>query len=142
MLICRPLVASVSSSELGEAVVVRTIPERLSEEPLPLLMRSAARWIVSPGTTLEAPTVSRLAAPVLPRLIETVPDEIVWLAEVELVNVANVPSPAIAATTPTTAKEPSSLLVVLCISVAILLRRVWLGDHDRPVRWQGGSGEV
>jgi hypothetical protein len=121
MTICRPLVMSVSSSELGEAVVLSTIEDRLSAVPLPLLMRSTERWIVSPGTTLEAPIVRRFAAPVVPSAIETVPDEIVWLAEVELVNVANVPSPAIAAVTPTTANEPSTrLIVLLCILVSIL----------------------
>ena len=114
MTICRPLVASVSSSELGDAVVVSTIADRLSALAPPLLMRSTDRWIVSPGTTLDAPTVRRLVdAPVAPSAIETVPEEIVWLAEVELVNVANVPSPAIAAATPTTVKEPSNLLSVL-----------------------------
>ena len=78
MTICRPLVGSVSSSELGDAVVLSTIPERLSADEPPLLTRSTDRWIVSPGTTFDAPTVRRFVdAPVDPSAIETVPEEIV-----------------------------------------------------------------
>ena len=54
-------------------------------------MRSTLRWIVSPGAMFDAPTVSRLVdAPVAPSAIVTVPDETLWLALVELVNVAKV----------------------------------------------------
>ena len=41
----------------------------------------------------------------------TVPEETVWLAEVELVKVANVPRPAMLAAAPSTATDASSLRV-------------------------------
>jgi hypothetical protein len=111
--ICSPVTASVSSVELGEALVVSWIEARSSEIPVPLLIRSTARWTVSPATRLEAPTVRRLAAPTTPRSIETVPDAIDWLADVELVNVANVPRPAMLAVAPSAAKEPRSFMRVV-----------------------------
>ena len=40
-------------------------------------------------------------------MIETVPEAIAWLADVELVNVANVPRPAMLAAAPITANEPT-----------------------------------
>jgi len=107
MTICRPLVASVSSSELVVALVVSVIPDRSIE---PELMRSTLRWMVSPGAMFDAPTVSRLvAAPVAPSAMVTVPDETLWLALVELVKVANVPRPAMLAAAATIASETSSL---------------------------------
>ena len=54
--------------------MVSWIDERLSELAVPLLTRSTARWIVSPATRLDAPTVSRLAGPAAPSVIDTVPD--------------------------------------------------------------------
>jgi hypothetical protein len=58
--------------------------------------------------------VSRFVeAPVAPSAIDTVPLEIDWLAEVELVNVANVPNPAIAAATPRIANEAKAFIRVL-----------------------------
>ena len=100
---------SVSSSELVVAVVVSVTDARSIE---PELIRSTLRWIVSPGAIAEAPTVSRfVAAPVAPSAIVTVPDETVWLAEVELVKVANVPRPAMLAAAPSTATDASSLRV-------------------------------
>jgi hypothetical protein len=50
-------------------------------------------------------------APVAPSAIVTVPDETVWLADVELVKVANVPRPAMLAAAPSTASDASSLRV-------------------------------
>jgi hypothetical protein len=80
------LVASVSSSELGDAVVVRVTPAR---SIVPELVRSTLRWMVSPGASPEAPTLRRLvAAPVAPSAIVTVPDEMVWFSDVVLVHVA------------------------------------------------------
>jgi hypothetical protein len=84
--ICRPFVASVSSSEVGDAVVVRVTPARSIE---PELVKSTLRWTVSPGASPEAPTLRRLvAAPGAPSAIVTVPDVIVWFSDVVLVHVA------------------------------------------------------
>src|SRR5689334_21586300 len=98
MTIWSPLVPSVSSSDDGDALVVRAIEAR---SWLPVLDRSNERWIVSPGTRPVALTVSRLVdAPVLPRAMTTVPDDTDWLALVVDVKVANVPMPARAPATP------------------------------------------
>src|SRR6478736_2055860 len=104
--IWRPLVVSVFSSELVVALVVSETEARLI---VPWLMRSTLRWMVSPAAMFEAPTVSRLVdAPVAPRPMVTVPDATDWLAEVELVKVAYVPRPAMAAAAPMAAMESSS----------------------------------
>jgi hypothetical protein len=72
-----PLVASVSRSELGDAVVVRVTEARSSD---PEFVRSTLRWSVSPGASPVAPMSSLfVAAPVAPSAIVTVPDEIEWL---------------------------------------------------------------
>jgi hypothetical protein len=47
-------------------------------------------------------------APVAPSAIATVPEDTVWLAEVELVKVAKVPRPAMLAVAPRTAIVSSS----------------------------------
>src|SRR6476659_8181061 len=109
MTICRPLVASVSSREDGEAVVVRVGAEARSIDPP--FERSNARWIVSPGATPVALTVRRLAAPTAPSATESVPLDTVCVALVELVKVANVPRPAIAAAEARTASDSRSFVV-------------------------------
>jgi hypothetical protein len=53
-----------------------------------------------------------VAAPVAPRAIVTVPDEIAWLCEVELVKVAYVPRPAMLAAAPRMANVAISFFVV------------------------------
>jgi hypothetical protein len=108
MTICKPFVASVSSSELGEAVVVSVI-EASAIDPAALL-RSTLRWIVSPGAMPLAPMLSLFVEePVAPSEIEIVPLEIVWLtAGVELVKVAKVPRPAMLAAETRRATESSS----------------------------------
>ena len=53
----------------------------------------------------------RRAAPVAPSAIVTVPDETVWLAEVELVKVAKVPRPAMLAAAPSTATDAAAACV-------------------------------
>ena len=109
--ICRPLVASVSSRELGEALVVRVTDARSSE---PELLRSTLRWIVSPGAIALAPMLSRFVeAPVAPSAIVTVPEEIVWLEDVVLVKVAKVARPAMLAAAPRTAMVAISLFAVV-----------------------------
>src|SRR5437763_12746556 len=55
-----------------------------------------------------ASTLRRLADPAAPSPIVTVPEETVWLAEVELVKVAKVPSPAMLAVAPSTAAVTSN----------------------------------
>src|SRR5260370_17113701 len=83
-----PFGASESSSDVVGAVVVGVIEPTLLVPAEPLLLMSTARWIVSPGTRFDAPTVSRLAAP---SVIETVPDVRLWAwALVELVKLPNV----------------------------------------------------
>src|SRR5262245_15446561 len=68
--------------------------------------------MVSPGAIAFASTLRRFVdAPVAPRAIVTVPELTVWLADVELVKVANVPSPAMLAVAPSTAAVASSLWV-------------------------------
>ena len=105
------MVASVSSRELGEALVVRVTDARSSE---PELARSTLRWIVSPGATALAPMLSRFVeAPVAPSAIVTVPDEIVWLEDVVLVKVAKVARPAMLAAAPRTAMVAISLFAVV-----------------------------
>jgi hypothetical protein len=104
--ICSPFVASVSSNELVDAVVVSVTDARFCE---PEFVRSKLRCIVSPGTIPEALTVSLLvAAPVAPKAMVTVPDATVCEAEVVLVNVAKVPKPAMLAARPTTPNESKS----------------------------------
>jgi hypothetical protein len=66
--------------------------------------------MVSPGTTFVAETLRRLAAPDAPREMATVPLDTEWVAEVVLVNVAKVPSPAIDAVVPMTAIESRTFL--------------------------------
>jgi hypothetical protein len=62
--ICRPFVASVSSSELVGAVVVSVTDAR---SIVPEFVRSTLRWTVSPGASAEALTLRRfVAAPVAP----------------------------------------------------------------------------
>src|SRR6266516_5045975 len=64
-------------------------------------MRSTLRSIVSPGAIAVASTLRRFVeAPAAPRAIVTVPEATVWLADVELVKVANVPRPAMLAVAP------------------------------------------
>ena len=83
-----------------------------AKSSVPLLITSTLRWIVSPGAIAVALTVSRfVTAPVEPSAITTVPEATVWLADVELVKVANVPSPAMLAAAPRTATEARSLRV-------------------------------
>ena len=78
----------------------------------PELIRSTLRWSVSPGAIAVAPMLSRFVeAPVAPSAIVTVPEETVWLVEVELVKVAKVPRPAMLAAAPSTARDASSLRV-------------------------------
>src|SRR5437667_2544136 len=55
-----------------------------------------------------ASTLRRLADPAAPSPIVTVPEDTVWLAEVELVKVAKVPRPAMLAVAPRTATVSSS----------------------------------
>jgi hypothetical protein len=101
MTICSPFVVSVSRTEIVVACVVRVTDARLI---VPEFVRSTLRWIVSPGAIAVASILSRFVdAPVAPSAIVTVPEEIVWLAEVELVNVAKVPMPATLAAAPRTA---------------------------------------
>ena len=72
----------------------------------PLFVMSTARSIVSPGTRFEADTVSRLADP---SVSETVPElRFCACADVELVKLAKVPSPAMPAATPRIAIVASS----------------------------------
>src|SRR5690349_20521418 len=107
MTICRPFVPSVSSSDDGEAVVVRVgAPAR---SIVPVFESWKARWIVSPGAMPVAFTVRRLAAPAAPSAIVTEPLETVCVAVVELVNVANVPSPARLAAAASTASDARTL---------------------------------
>ena len=62
--ICRPLVRSVSSSELVVAVVVKVIVDKFI---VPELMRSTLRCTVSPGPIPDALTLRRFVdAPVAP----------------------------------------------------------------------------
>src|SRR5207244_13596838 len=76
---------------------------------VPGLVRSTLRWSVSPGASAVASRLRRFVeAPVAPRAIVTVPEATVWLAEVELVKVAKVPSPAMLAVAPRTAIVSSS----------------------------------
>src|SRR5512133_1607321 len=63
----------------------------------------------SPAAIRLAPVPSRLTGP---EVRERVPLAIVWLVLVELVKVANVPSPAIAAAAPRTAIVAITLFVV------------------------------
>src|SRR4051812_3688446 len=111
--IWRPFVESVSSRDVGEAVVVRV--GAAARSIVPPFERSNARWIVSPGATPVALTVSRLAAPTAPSAIDTVPDETVCVAVVELVKVAKVPRPATLAAAASTAIETSNLTESLCM---------------------------
>ena len=121
MTIWRPLVPSVSSSDDGEAVVVNATDAR---SWLPVLDRSNDRWIVSPGTSPEAFTVSRFVdAPVFPRAMTTVPDATVWLALVVAVKVANVPMPARAPATPSAPRVSSSFRPVPPKTVLIMAPR-------------------
>src|SRR5262249_932565 len=77
---------------------------------VPPLIRSTLRCMVSPGAMALAPMFSRLVAePVAPRVSVTVPDEIVWLCDTELVKVAYVAMPAMLAAAPSAASEYSSL---------------------------------
>src|SRR5438132_3394841 len=62
--ICSPFVASVSSSEDGEAVVVSVGDP--AKSIVPEFERSNARWIVSPGAAPLAFTVRRFAGPTVP----------------------------------------------------------------------------
>src|SRR4051812_42576109 len=103
--ICKPLVVSVVMTLDGVAVVVAVTVARFS---LPEFVRSNERCIVSPGTILLAATVRRfVAAPVEPRPIVTVPELTDCDADVDDVNEANVPRPAIAAATPSAANDRS-----------------------------------
>src|SRR6476646_4940154 len=108
MTVWRPLVVSVSSSELVVAEVA-SVTDAMSS--VPLLITSTARSIVSPGASPVAPTERRFAEPLAPSATTTVPDATVWLADVELVNVANVPRPAIDAAAPSVAVVSRTLLV-------------------------------
>jgi len=82
------------------------------------------RWIVSPGTSPEAFTVSRFVdAPVFPRAMTTVPDATVWLALVVAVKVANVPMPARAPATPSAPSVSSSFRPVPPKMVLIMAPR-------------------
>ena len=76
---------------------------------VPWSIRSTLRWIVSPGAIAVASTLRRFVeAPAAPSAIVTVPEDTVWLAEVELVKVAKVPRPAMLAAAPRTAIVSSS----------------------------------
>src|SRR5947209_16368996 len=98
MTICNPLVGSLSRTLDGEAVVVSDTAERSWS---PVTDRSTARCTVSPGTSPDAATESRFAAPDAPSAIDTVPVLTGVLADVVDVNEPNVPSPATAAAAPT-----------------------------------------
>src|SRR4051794_31049793 len=83
--------------------------------------------MVSPGATPVALTVRRLAVPTAPSAIDTVPDETVCVAVVELVKVAKVPRPATLAAAASTASETSSLTESLCMGE--VAPRVGVGDR-------------
>jgi hypothetical protein len=106
--IWRPLVASVVNT-LGVDVsaVVSVIEDRFS---LPAAFVSLTRrWMVSPGTSPLALTVSRLSLlPAEPSVTDTVPAEMAFEELVLLENVAYVPRPAIAAAAPIAPKDSSS----------------------------------
>ncbi len=73
-----------------------------------------------------AATERRFAGPDAPSAIETVPELIDWLADVELVKLANVPRPATLAAQPRTAMEPNTLIRIECFMVDLILRS-WTG---------------
>ena len=103
-----PFVVSVSSNEEGDAVVVSVTDPTLLVPADPLLVMSTARWIVSPGTRFEAPTVSRF---VVPSVIETVPEvRLCACALVELVKLANVARLATPAAAPRIATLTTTLM--------------------------------
>jgi hypothetical protein len=115
---------------------------------LEVLVRSTARCTVSPGTRFVAATERRFAAPDAPSAIETVPELIDWLADVELVKLANVPRPATLAATPRTASEPKILIRIDCFIGDLILRLVnWtdeisiapIGERDGS-RYESGTG--
>ena len=108
MSIWSPSVTSVSSSELGDAVVVSVTPDR---SIVPVFDSVTERCIVSPAATVVALMLSRFVdVSVAPRAITTVPVATLVDADVELVNVANVPSPATADATPTTANDVATFV--------------------------------
>src|ERR671932_429885 len=116
--IWRPSVVLVSSTEDVVAVVVRLT---LFMASVLVLTRSTARLMVSPGTTLVAPTLSRLAAPLAPRAISTFPAVTFWLADVVDVNVAKVPRPAMAPAAPRAASDKRIFLEVLLVGTIAFL---------------------
>src|SRR3954454_21028405 len=98
IVICRPLVASVSSTLDVVADVVSDTDDRSWS---PVTQRSAARCTVSPGTSPAALTDILFAGPDAPSAMLTVPVDTDVLADVVEVNVPNVPRPATAAAAPT-----------------------------------------
>src|SRR5438067_11578903 len=100
--------ASVSRIDDGDAVVVSGIEAMFW---LPPLIRSTLRWMVSPADTPVALMFNRLLdAPVAPRFSVTVPLVMDCGPPVaELVNVANVPSPAIDAAAPKAPNDNATL---------------------------------
>src|SRR5947209_6783734 len=93
MYICNPSVVLVSRTDEPDAVVVRFTVFMGS---VLVLIRSTTRLMVSPGTTLVALTLKRLAAPLAPRAISTLPAVTLCEADVVEVKVAKVPRPAMA----------------------------------------------
>src|SRR5581483_4794667 len=88
----RPSAVSSSSCDEVVAFVVSVIEPTLLEPAEPSFVTSIARWMVSPGTRFDAPTVRRSVAP---SAIETVPElRFCICAGVELVKLAYVPRPA------------------------------------------------
>ena len=93
--ISSPYVVFVSSSDDVVAVVASVIDARLIE---PVFDRSTLRWIVSPGATPVASTLSRFVlAPVEPSAIVTLPVEMLWETLSVLVQVPKAPALAAAA---------------------------------------------
>src|SRR5436305_1676842 len=115
----------VASLSIIEGVDAPSENENEARSIEPLFERSNARWIVSPAATSEAFTVRRLAGPGVPAPICTVPDAIVCEAEVELVNVANVPRPAMPAAAASTTIEVSSFVVVAELRHAEAMPLMW-----------------
>src|SRR5690349_13076142 len=104
---CSPLVVSVSSTELGDAVVVSVMEARFW---LPVFCRSTARWMVSPGTMPVALTVIRFVAPAAGMVRASVPEVTVSGPPTALaVKDEYVPAPMAVAPAATTASVSSTL---------------------------------
>ena len=98
---------SVSSSELGDALVVSVIDAMAAP---PLLVKSTIRCMVSPGTKLLAPSVRRLVAPADGVTNVSEPDVTAACATLVVeVNNAYVPRP-VKVSTPASMAMPSKTL--------------------------------